>query len=335
MNEPISRINQEVRISKRSLKTIFLGAFDKNSIVFLSSVKYGTVLTIAAIIAYTFDFNRSYWVPLSCAAVMSGATIIATFHRAIQRFFGTIVGILVASIIMSSTPQGYIIAIIILLLTFFTELFIVRNYGVAAMFFTPSALIMAEYTTQVHDFTFFATVRVTDIFIGCVIGLIGTLLIGRRSASSLLPHFIAKTIRSEGQFLLILFSEHNSHIDYENSRERSKMQTNLTNLKTVYNTATGELFNNKTALESLWPVIFSIEQMGYLLDSSLKYDKRSVLSDESLARLLYTFETMAMAAEQNQPHAQKNIPDIQGFSKIQKEIIALQNALQIRERAPN
>ncbi|MGG3450673.1 FUSC family protein [Domibacillus aminovorans] len=334
MNEPISRINQEVRISKRSLKTVFLGAFDKNSIVFLSSVKYGTVLTFAAIIAYTFDFNRSYWIPLSCAAVMSGATIIATFHRAVQRFLGTIVGILVASIILSSTPQGYIIAIIILVLTFFTELFIVRNYGFAAMFFTPSALIMAEYTTQVHDFAFFATVRVTDIFIGCVIGLIGTLLIGRRSASSLLPHFIAKTIRSEGQFLLMLFSEHNSRIDYEESRERSKMQTNLTNLKTVYNTASGELFSNKTVLESLWPVIFSIEQMGYLLDSSLKYDKRPVLSDESLAQLLYTFETMAMAAEQNQPHTEKNTPDIQGFSKIKKEIIDLQNALQISERVP-
>ncbi|OAH57745.1 hypothetical protein AWH48_01620 [Domibacillus aminovorans] len=334
MNEPISRINQEVRISKRSLKTVFLGAFDKNSIVFLSSVKYGTVLTFAAIIAYTFDFNRSYWIPLSCAAVMSGATIIATFHRAVQRFLGTIVGILVASIILSSTPQGYIIAIIILVLTFFTELFIVRNYGFAAMFFTPSALIMAEYTTQVHDFAFFATVRVTDIFIGCVIGLIGTLLIGRRSASSLLPHFIAKTIRSEGQFLLMLFSEHNSRIDYEESRERSKMQTNLTNLKTVYNTASGELFSNKTVLDSLWPVIFSIEQMGYLLDSSLKYDKRPVLSDESLAQLLYTFETMAMAAEQNQPHTEKNTPDIQGFSKIKKEIIALQNALQISERVP-
>ncbi len=334
MNEPISRINQEVRISKRSLKTVFLGAFDKNSIVFLSSVKYGTVLTFAAIIAYTFDFNRSYWIPLSCAAVMSGATIIATFHRAVQRFLGTIVGILVASIILSSTPQGYIIAIIILVLTFFTELFIVRNYGFAAMFFTPSALIMAEYTTQVHDFAFFATVRVTDIFIGCVIGLIGTLLIGRRSASSLLPHFIAKTIRSEGQFLLMLFSEHNSRIDYEESRERSKMQTNLTNLKTVYNIASGELFSNKTVLESLWPVIFSIEQMGYLLDSSLKYDKRPVLSDESLAQLLYTFETMAMATEQNQPHTEKNTPDIQGFSKIKKEIIALQNALQISERVP-
>ena len=34
MNEPISKIDREVKIVKPSLKTVFLGAFDKNSIVF-------------------------------------------------------------------------------------------------------------------------------------------------------------------------------------------------------------------------------------------------------------------------------------------------------------
>lgn len=34
MNEPVQKIDQAATISKPSLKTIFLGAFDKNSIVF-------------------------------------------------------------------------------------------------------------------------------------------------------------------------------------------------------------------------------------------------------------------------------------------------------------
>ena len=93
MNEPVDRIDREVKVFKPSLKTIFLGAFDKNSIVFITSVKYGVVLTFAAFIAYFLDFERSYWVPLSCAAVMSGSTIIATFHRTVQRMFGTIIGL--------------------------------------------------------------------------------------------------------------------------------------------------------------------------------------------------------------------------------------------------
>lgn len=333
MNEPMSKINREIRMTKPALKTVFLSAFDKNSIVFLSSIKYGTVLALAAILAFSFDFHRSYWVPLSCAAVMSGATIIATFHRAVQRSFGTIIGILIASLILSTVHNGYMITLIILTLTFLTELFIVRNYGVAAMFFTPSALIMAEYATHVYDFSYYATVRLTDILIGSFIGLIGALLIGRKSASSLLPHFIAKTIRSQGQFLLTLFSEKNSSIQFEKSRERTKMQTNLVNLTTLYHTALGELFNDKTRLESHWPLIFSIQQLGYLLNSSLKYSERPVFSDESLAQLLYTFETMALAAEHNQLYVEKNVPGMEGFAKIQKEIISLQAAMQVGKRS--
>ena len=96
-NEPISKINRVIRISKPSIKTIFLGAFDKNSIIFISALRFGVIIAIAAIIAYQFEFNRSIWVPLSCVAVMSGSTMVATFHRAIQRSFGTIIGILIAS----------------------------------------------------------------------------------------------------------------------------------------------------------------------------------------------------------------------------------------------
>ncbi|MFU2016954.1 FUSC family protein [Peribacillus butanolivorans] len=330
MNEPVQKIHQEVLISKPSLKTILLGAFDKNSIVFLTSVRYGTILTIAAIIAYSAGFNRSYWVPLSCAAVMSGATIIATFHRAVQRTFGTIIGLLLASLILASVHNEFIIVLIILCLTFITELFIVRNYGLAAMFFTPSALIMAEYSTQSYDFSFFATVRITDIVVGSIIGLAGSLLVGSRSASSLLSHFIAKTIRSQGQFLLMAFSENNRTLTFDESSERSKMQTNMVNLLTVYNTSLGEIFKNKARLESLWPVIFSIEQLGYYLNASLKYSERPVLSEKDLAQLLYVFETMAIAADKDQSSTNKTVPEIEGFSKIRHEILDLQEALQFR-----
>ncbi|MFE3975891.1 MULTISPECIES: FUSC family protein [unclassified Peribacillus] len=326
MNEPVQKIDQAATISKPSLKTIFLGAFDKNSIVFLSSVRYGTILTIAAIIAYSADFNRSYWIPLSCAAVMSGSTIIATFHRAVQRTFGTVIGLLIASLILAAVHNEFIIVLIILLLTFITELFIVRNYGLAAMFFTPSALIMAEYSSQSYDFSFFATVRITDIVVGSLIGLIGALLLGSRSASSLLNHLMAKTIRSQGQLLLMAFSEKDNDLAIDESSERNKMQTNMVNLLTVYNASLGEIFKNKARLESFWPVIFSIEQLGYYLNAS--WPERPVLSERELAQMLYVFETMAIAADKGRSHTNKEVPEIEGYSKIRQEILDLQEALQ-------
>lgn len=241
LNAPQTSVEAAQKGRRPSLWTVLGGSFDKNSIVFLTSIRFGLVLAAAAIIAYSFGFNRSYWVTLSCAAVMSGATIIATFHRAIQRSVGTVVGIMVATIILAAHPHGLFIAVFIMILTALTELAIVLNYGLAAFFITPNALLLAESMGQNQSLSFVAYARIIDVVIGCAIGLIGTLLIGRRKASSLLPHLIAKTIRSQQQYFLTLFSEHRANRDLKQSLERRKMQTNLSNLQLVYTTAIGEI----------------------------------------------------------------------------------------------
>ncbi len=329
MNEPISKINRVLQISKPSLKTIFMGAFDKNSIVFITALRFGVVSIIAAIIAYQFEFVRSYWVPLSCVAVMAGSTIVATHHRAIQRALGTTIGILIASLILASHPDGYIITLFILLLTFITELFIVKNYGLAALFFTPNALLMAESTSQgSFSFSYFASARMIDVLIGSAIGLIGVWLIGRRSASSRLPHLLTKTIRSQAQFLLILFSDQGVGFNATESREQIKMQTNITNLRTLYSTAIGEIPVNQQAVDYYWPILFSIEHLGYLLENCAKIDNRPILSDETLSQLLYVCETMANAAARKRVPSTKTIPEIEAFPSIQNELINLQKSLQ-------
>lgn len=331
VSQPITNIHREIIISKPSLRVVLGGAFDKNSVVFLTALRYGVVLFVAAIVAQSFDFQRSFWVTLSCAAVLSGATIVATFHRAIQRSIGTLVGILTASVILYFQPEGYVIIFAIFLLTFLTELAIVLNYGIAALFITPNALLLAESTTHIHDISYFASVRIIDVLIGSAIGLIGAFLISRKSASALLPHTIAKTIRSQQQFIVTLFSAQPSLVEAAYSRERNKMQTNLTNLKIVYNTALGEIPRDTAWLDHLFPVIHSIEQLGHLLDLSSKYKNRPLLTDEDISQMLLVFETMAKAADQQLTLSKKTVPDLKEFSKIQKEIENLQYALLQRD----
>lgn len=327
LNEPLSNVQRVISISKPSLRVVLGGAFDKNSVVLLNTIRYGSVLFVAAIIAQSFDFNRSYWVTLSCAAVLSGATIMGTFHRAIQRSLGTIIGILIATAILYFQPDGYVIAITIFLLTFLTELAIVLNYGIAALFITSNALLLAESTTKIHDISYLASARVFDVLIGCAIGLIGTLIMNRKSAASIVPHTMAKTIRSQQQFFLTLFSKESSLRKPEYSTELNKMQTNLTNLKIVYTTALGEIPRDKARLDRLYPAIHSIEQLGYLLDSSAKYKDRPILTDSELSQMLLVFETMAKSAEQELEFSKKSIPEVRGFNKIQTEVQRLQDSL--------
>ncbi|GAB3046504.1 FUSC family protein [Virgibacillus ainsalahensis] len=334
INDPQRNEGKGIHVRKQPMKTVFGGAFHKNSIIFVSAIRYGFILMIAAAIAFSFNFDRSYWIPLSCAAVMLGSTVITTFHRAIQRSFGTVVGILIASVLLSTQPDGFLIAIYILILTFLTELFIPRNYAFAAFFFTSTAIFMAENATQIFDIRYFATARITDILIGCLIGLIGTLIIGKRSASSRLPHLISKTIRSQMQLIVRLFSEQQSGLPAAESSEFRKMQTNLNNLKIVYSTALGEIPRDKKELDHLWPVIFSVEQLGYLLTNNSKREERPILNDEDLSQLLLVFEMMAKAAKLKQSPTTRYVPEIKGYPLIQKEIGDLQAALQVKDRVP-
>ena len=90
-------------------------------------------MIIAAAVAYTTDIPRSYWIPLTCAGVMLGATVRATVQRGIQRSVGTILGILIGTGILMLEPTGIVIALIVFVLQSTIEIVIVKNYALGTL----------------------------------------------------------------------------------------------------------------------------------------------------------------------------------------------------------
>jgi uncharacterized membrane protein YccC len=188
--------------------------------------------------------------------------------------------------------------------------------------------LMAESTSAgSFSFSYFASARIIDVMIGSVIGLIGVWLIGRKSASSRIPHFIEKTIRSQAQLLLVLFSEQGKGFNASKSKELRKMQINLTNLKTLYHTALGEIPVQRETLEYYWSIVFSMEHLAYLLEECSKVKSRPLLADKVLSQLLYACEMMANSASLKRSSSKKAIPEIEGYPTITKELIILQNSI--------
>ncbi|MCY6356351.1 FUSC family protein [Clostridium sp. ZS2-4] len=330
INTPLTYIEQGGKISKPSLKMKFTKACNKDSIVFINAVRYGIVLSVATMIAFSFSFTRAYWIPLTCASVMSGPTIMSTFHRAIQRSCGTIIGLMIAIIIFKLQPQGFTMVIINMCLTVMMQLFIVKNYAIAVIFITPNALLMAETSTQIHNISYFATARIMAIVIGSIIGVIGTYLIGNRSASSRLPGLMIKLIRSQAEVIVRLTYNRSMDNRYDIKSIKEKIEIDLVNFKIAYNTALGEIPNNKEILEIMWPAVFSLEHISYLLDKDCTTKEYLNLSDEDLAQLLLVFETMVMAIEQKKVVQPKKIHIINEIPQICKEINILQEALSIK-----
>ncbi|WP_404466911.1 FUSC family protein [Planococcus rifietoensis] len=321
---------RDTELKAEPFKAVFANAFNKHSMVFFAAIRFGVVLAFAAFVAHFLPIAPSYWVPLSAAAVMSGATILSTFNRSLQRSAGTIVGIVVAAVILSFQPDGLFIALMIFALTALTELAIVLNYAVAAFFITPNALMIAESTSQIGDLSYFASARIVDVLIGSAIGLIGVLLIGRRRASTLLPPLMSKTLRSQQRFMSLLFSPYSPDIEAQ-PIEQKKMRTNLSNLKLVLDTAQGELPQRPPNLALLQQVFFASEQLAFLLENAAQKD-RLALSPVQLGQLHLFFEMMANALEGNWPFAEHVIPEIPGFPEIEQELAALQETVRMSTR---
>jgi len=327
MNIQLKYIGRSIKVSKPSLTTKFLKALNKDSIVFVNSIRYGIVLSISAIIAFGFGFTRPYWITLSCAAVMCGSTIIATFHRAIQRSVGTMIGILLAIVILSFQPEGFMIVVVNMCLTALIELAISRNYALAAIFITPNALLIAENSTKIYNVSYFATARITDIFVGSAIGLIGTYIIGRKSASSRFPDLMVKLLHSHSRVLVFLASNNNEN---NTSLIREKMEIDLMNFKMAYNTALGEIPNNQEILEMMWPAYFTLEHISYLLTQYCTEKGCLNFSDEELGQIILIYETMANDIEQKNVIQPRKISIIDEIPEFCDEINRLQEALSIK-----
>ncbi|MCO4787346.1 MAG: FUSC family protein [Marinomonas atlantica] len=131
--------------------------------------------------ALILSLDNPYWVPISCAAILQGATFRMVWHRNIHRIVGTSIGMLLASFIFSFHPSPIVLALLICVLQTIIEVFIVKNYALAVTFITPLTVIMAEITSTGMDASVLLEQRMIDIVLGSFIGFIAGAIFHRTS----------------------------------------------------------------------------------------------------------------------------------------------------------
>lgn len=324
----LDNISYEIKINKPSLKSRMLEDFNKDSLVFANALRYGIVLFISAFIAFYFGFERAYWIPLSCASVMSGSTIIATFNRGIQRTMGTMIGVIVVSIILSLKPSILMIIILNVLLTAITEMLIIRNYAIAVIFITQNAIILAETSTNINDISYFVTARIINVIIGSLIGLIGTYLINKKSASSRLPNLINKLLNSQTDFILKLIENKDNKLNNKIMNDlREKMVINFSNFKAAYITALGEINKDGNYVDNLWPIFISLENINYIIDYYYLKGDFIDISEDKLNDLLITCERLNEKLRLNEFLKSKDLNNISEINNLYGKINFLENNL--------
>jgi uncharacterized membrane protein YccC len=142
--------------------------------VVVDSVVIGGFVGLSLLAAELLQLSRPYWVPVSCLAIIQGASLRAAWTRQLHRILGTAVGLL-AFVALAQLPlDGWGVATVLTLLTLVIETLVVRHYALAAVFITPLTILLAEAgqgaamaPQQIMQ------ARLVDTVVGAVIGLAG------------------------------------------------------------------------------------------------------------------------------------------------------------------
>lgn len=150
-----------------------LQAKDKSSII-IESLMIGFFMFSSTLFGHLLKLQNPYWIPISCLAVMQGATLYHIWERVFHRILGTFLGLGLCWIVLSVTNTPLSICLTIITLQFIIEMLIVRHYALAVIFITPMTILLAEASNPlIQDPNLLIYTRLIDISIGSLIGAIG------------------------------------------------------------------------------------------------------------------------------------------------------------------
>ncbi|MCG7381457.1 FUSC family protein [Paenibacillus sp. ACRRY] len=299
-------------------------AFSKDSHIPFAALRYGTIIIISAAIAYGFHLNRSYWVPLSAAAVMGGGTYVSSLHRGIQRSVGTIIGIWIGAALLWLKPAGLFISLTLAGLQFIVELIYARNYSLAVMFITPSTLLIGTTINPALTSGYFISARLVDIIIGSIVAIVGTTLLWRKISSKRLLTVFSDTVEKEGKMLIAMLESEHTRIQASKQQE---LQQALLQLRLVYDSAFAESLRRDVKVTSLWPAVGDCLHLGYMLLAASRHPSGEG-AEERVQEYKVYFERLTHSIK-NKEKLIMDVPRLPEYPLIHEDIVQLQRSLRI------
>ena len=126
---------------------------------------------LSAGLAYAAGWSHPAWAAIGAVAVLQGAHLPGTVHRAWQRTLGTVVGAAIAWALLSASPSLWTLLLAVAVLQISTEISMGVNYALGQVFVTPMALLMTALAVP-GEATDMAVSRIFDTTLGAGVGTV-------------------------------------------------------------------------------------------------------------------------------------------------------------------
>ncbi|MCG2623322.1 FUSC family protein [Arthrobacter sp. I2-34] len=305
------------------------------------ALRVGAAALIAGAIASSLALDRAYWAVAAAVLMLhTGMDWLRTLQRSLERFAGTLGGIGLTAVIFWWHPQGFWLLAVVMLLQFTIEMLVVRNYALAAVFITATALTIGSGGQPVPDPSRLLQARVEDTALGCAVALLVFRLLTPRDAPTRIPAALAGTVKAVDAAALAMGS---GRLDSAQAlRMHGRLQQSTLRLAQAYDAAVGGSAAQRDAAEKLWPATAAAEQLAFrvlaawtimLHGGSAAGEGRPAveLDADGAARLHQVLSGLAAAAETGRPAAP--LGKLPAF--LRPEVHAVHEALQTSpERSP-
>jgi uncharacterized membrane protein YccC len=178
----------------------------RNNISFRSSsfrhaLRLGLASAIGALLASGEHLVRGYWIPMTVVIVLK-PNFGGTLQRSVQRITGTVLGALLAALLVWASAEPWLLLVVLPFFVFAT--FALRNFNYTLFSFalTPTVLLMLDIAHPITVTDSF--LRVLHTIIGSILALLSGYLLFPLWESRRLPLHIAEALRAEAAFLRAL-----------------------------------------------------------------------------------------------------------------------------------
>jgi len=156
--------------------TLLRNNLNIKSSAFRHAIRIGITAAIAVLIAHVINLPHGYWIPLTIVVIMAPDFGGSFLIRTLQRGTGTILGGLLAVLLITHVHSQLLIIILLIIFTFLAISMLTINYAVFVFFLTP--LIVTMYSISDIGDWHIPLDRILDTFTGIIIALIfGQLLL--------------------------------------------------------------------------------------------------------------------------------------------------------------
>ncbi|SDL53546.1 FUSC family protein [Paracoccus chinensis] len=132
---------------------------------------------IAVFLGHVLGADHPAWAAMGALAVMQGAHLHITMNRALQRMAGTVVGSLLAWVLLVQDPSVWTLIAVLILLQVATEMVIGINYAFGQILVTPMALLMTHLAAPQGAGPALVPERVLDTLLGAGAGIVIAVLL--------------------------------------------------------------------------------------------------------------------------------------------------------------